>query len=137
MRDTQARSLRLARCVAGSVRMTARYQTPPPKVRPFSPASPNRSGEVTITLIMVDGTEVGKFKTMREARMIDMYDKLMSALGGSVGHTFEPQLVTPDGNLFDGAYLKPFVIASDGDVYTLVKARLRDTAYVDRGRRSK
>ena len=66
--------------------------------------------------------------------MIELFDTLMSALGGSLGYTFEPRLVAPGNVVFDMAYQHPFRLASDGDVYTLVKGRLRDTAYLDRER---
>ena len=115
----------------------ARYQTPPPKARPFSPTSPNRLGEVTVALIMVNGNDLGQLKVQRSARLIDLYDRLMSALGGSLGYAFEPRLVTPGGEPFDTAYQQPFADATDGDTYSLLKAPLKDTAYLDRDRRSK
>ena len=85
---------------------------------------------------MVDGTCLGDLKALRSARLIDMYDKLMAALGGSMGYTYEPRLVSPcDDAAYDGAYQRPFFFASDGDVYTLIKSKLQDTAYLDRDRR--
>ena len=66
--------------------------------------------------------------------MTDLFDSLMAALGGSLGYTFEPRLVSPDDEVFDGAYQCPFRFASDGDVYALVKVKLLDTAYLDRDR---
>ena len=113
----------------------ARYQTPPPRVRALSPASPQRTGEIIVKLVTVGGTDLGELKITRETQLIDVYDKLMSALGGSMGYTYEPRLVSPRKIAFDGAYQYPFLFASDGDVYTLIKAKMRDTAYVDRNRR--
>ena len=114
-----------------------RYQTPPPRVRAFSPASPQCAGEVTVKLVMFDGTSLGELKIMREAQLIDVYDHLMAALGGSMGYTYEPRLVSPCETAFDSAYQHPFLFASDGAVYTVIKAKLQDTAYVDRHRRRK
>ena len=88
-------------------------------------------------LIMVDGANLGELKVMRKVRLIDIYDTLMAALGGSLGYKYEPRLVSPGEVVFDGAYQSPFLFASDGDVYTLIKSKLQDTAYVDRGRRCK
>ena len=84
--------------------------------------------------MMVDGTCLGDLTTLRSARLIDMYDQLMTALGGSLGYKYEPCLVSPGEVVFDGAYQNPFLSASDGDVYTLIKSDLRDTAYLDRDR---
>ena len=115
----------------------ARYQTPPPKVRALPPASPQCAGEVTVKLVMLGGTDLGELKIMRDTPTIDVYDQLMAALGGSMGYTYEPRLVSPGEVTFDGAYQYPFLFASDGDTYTLIKVKLRDTAYVDRHRRRK
>ena len=86
-------------------------------------------------IMMVDGAFLGELKTKREVCLIDIYDTLMAALGGSVGYTYEPRLVSPCEIAYDGAYQRPFSFASDGDVYTLIKAKLQDTAYLDRDRR--
>ena len=87
-------------------------------------------------LIMVDGANLGELKVMRKVRLIDIYDTLMAALGGSLGYKYEPRLVSPGEVVFDGAYQSPFLFASDGDVFTLIKNELQDTAYLDRnGRR--
>ena len=83
---------------------------------------------------MVDGTSLGSLKVKKEVRLIDMYDTLMAALGGSLGYKYEPCLVSPSEVVFDGAYQNPFLSASDGDVYMLIKSDLRDTAYLDRDR---
>ena len=87
--------------------------------------------------MMVDGTCLGDLKTLWSARLIDMYDQLMTALGGSMGYTYEPRLVSPCEAAYDGAYQRPFFFASDGDVYTLIKSKLQDTAYLDRERRKR
>ena len=116
----------------------ARYQTPPPKVRALPPASPPQcAGTVTVKLVMFGGTDLGELKIMREAQLIDVYDQLMAAMGGSMGYAYEPRLVSPQWGTFDGAYQYPFLFASDGDAYTVIKVELRDTAYVDRHRRRK
>ena len=87
-------------------------------------------------IMMVDGAFLGELKIKREVRLIDLYDTLMAALGGSIGYTYEPRLVSPcDDAAYDGAYQRPFFFASDGDVYTLIKSKLQDTAYLDRERR--
>ena len=86
---------------------------------------------------MVDGTSLGSLKVKKEVRLIDMYDTLMAALGGSLGYTYEPRLVSPCEAAYDGAYQRPFFFASDGDVYTLIKSKLQDTAYLDRDRRGR
>ena len=86
-------------------------------------------------IMMVDGAFLGELKIKREVCLIDVYDTLMAALGGSMGYTYEPRLVSPCEITFDRAYQRPFSIASDGDVYTLIKAKLQDTAYLDRDRR--
>ena len=86
-------------------------------------------------IMMVDGAFLGELKTKREVCLIDIYDTLMAALGGSVGYTYEPRLVSPCEIAYDGAYQRPFSFACDGDVYTLIKAKLQDTAYLDRDRR--
>ena len=85
--------------------------------------------------MMVDGASLGELKIKREVCLIDIYDTLMAALGGSVGYTYEPRLVSPCEIAYDGAYQRPFSFACDGDVYTLIKAKLQDTAYLDRDRR--
>ena len=84
---------------------------------------------------MVDGTSLGSLKIKKEVRLIDMYDTLMAALGGSLGYKYEPRLVSPGEVVFDGAYQSPFLFATDGDVFTLIKHDLKDTAYLDRDRR--
>ena len=86
-------------------------------------------------IMMVDGAFLGELKTKREVCLIDIYDTLMAALGGSMGYTYEPRLVSPCEIAYDRAYQRPFFFASDGDVYTLIKAKLQDTAYLDRDRR--
>ena len=86
-------------------------------------------------LIMVDGANLGELKIKREARLIDMYDTLMAALGGSLGYKYEPRLISPGEVVFDGAYQSPFLFASHGDVFMLIKNELQDTAYLDRDRR--
>ena len=86
-------------------------------------------------LIMVDGANLGELKVMRKVRLIDIYNTLMAALGGSLGYKYEPRLVSPGEVVFDGAYQSPFLFASDGDVFTLIKSGLQDTAYLDRDRR--
>ena len=86
-------------------------------------------------IMMVDGAFLGELKIKREVCLIDIYDTLMAALGGSVGYTYEPRLVSPCEIAYDGAYQRPFSFACDGDVYTLIKAKLQDTAYLDRDRR--
>ena len=83
---------------------------------------------------MVDGTSLGSLKVKKEVRLIDMYDTLMAALGGSLGYKYEPCLVSPGEVVFDGAYQNPFLSASDGDIYTLIKNNFQDTAYLDRER---
>ena len=74
-------------------------------------------------LIMVDGANLGELKVMRKVRLIDIYDTLMAALGGSLGYKYEPRLVSPGEVVIDGAYQSPF------------KNELQDTAYLDRDRR--
>ena len=86
-------------------------------------------------LIMVDGANLGELKVMRKVRLIDIYDTLMAALGGGLGYKYEPRLVSPGEVVFDSAYQSPFLFASDGDVFTLIKNELQDTAYLDRDRR--
>ena len=86
-------------------------------------------------IMMVDGAFLGELKIKREVPLIDMYDTLMAALGGSLGYKYEPRLVSPGEVVFDGAYQSPFLFASDGDVFTLIKNELQDTAYLDRNRR--
>ena len=88
-------------------------------------------------IMMVDGAFLGELKTKREVGLIEIYDTLMAALGGSMGYTYEPRLVSPCEITFDRAYQRPFSIASDGDVFTLIKNELQDTAYLDRDRRRK
>ena len=88
-------------------------------------------------IMMVDGAFLGELKIKREVCLIDIYDTLMAALGGSMGYTYEPRLVSPCETAFDSAYQHPFLFASDGAVYTVIKAKLQDTAYVDRHRRRK
>ena len=86
-------------------------------------------------LIMVDGANLGELTVKRNVRLIDIYDTLMAALGGSLGYEYEPRLVSPGEVVFDGAYQSPFLFASDGDVFTLIKNELHDTAYLGRDRR--
>ena len=86
-------------------------------------------------LIMVDGANLGELTVKRNVRLIDIYDTLMAALGGSLGYKYEPRLVSPGEVVFDGAYQSPFLFASDGNVFTLMKNELQDTAYLDRDRR--
>ena len=86
-------------------------------------------------IMMVDGAFLGELKIKREVCLIDIYDTLMAALGGSVGYTYEPRLVSPCEIAYDGAYQRPFSFACDGDLYTLIKVKLQDTAYLDRDRR--
>ena len=88
-----------------------------------------------MSIIMVSGESLGNLKSKRDVHMIDLFDTLMAAMGGSLGYTFEPRLLGPGDAVFDSAYQRPFEFASDGDVYTLVKVDLKDTAYVDRDRR--
>ena len=88
-----------------------------------------------MNIMMVDGAFLGELKIKREVCLIDVYDTLMAALGGSMGYTYEPRLVAPCEITFDGAYQRPFFFASDGDVFTLIKNELQDTAYLDRDRR--
>ena len=86
-------------------------------------------------IMMVDGAFLGELKIKREVCLIDIYDTVMAALGGSMGYTHEPRLVSPCEIAYDGAYQRPFSFASDGDNYTLIKAKLQDTASLDRDRR--
>ena len=68
------------------------------------PASPQRVGEVVVKLMMVDGTSIGELRTSRGARLMDVYDQLMTALGGSMGLTYETRVVSPCEVAHDGAY---------------------------------
>ena len=110
----------------------ARYQTPPPKPRPnwlFPSSPPNEDeDEVVVTLVTFEGTMVGDIKVKRGVKLVDIYEKLMAALGGR--HCSEPQLVSPSGEGFQGAKKQPFLNASDFDVYTLLRADLDDSEYV-------
>ena len=74
---------------------------------------------------MLDGTSLGNLKNNRGSHLIDVYDKLMATLGGSMGHTYEPRLVA-DGAAYDSAYRRPFLLASDGNAYILFKKRLSE-----------
>ena len=110
----------------------ARYQTPPPKPRPnwlFPSSPPNEDeDEVVVSLVTFEGTMVGDIKVKRGVKLVDIYEKLMAALGGR--HCSEPQLVSPSGEGFQGAKKQPFLNACDFDVYTLLRADLDDSEYV-------
>ena len=81
-------------------------------------------------LVALEGTCLGELKVKREVRLIDLYGQLMAALGGA--HCSEPQLVDPAGKAFDDPRTRPFLNASDFDMYTLLRAPLADPRYVNR-----
>ena len=112
-----------------------RYTTPPPSLRPLAPPSPRCESEIIVSLMSMAGIDLGTLKVKQTTYMIDVFDKLMSCVGGSLGFTWQPVIISPAGYIYDEAYHKPFLYAREGDVFTLIKADMKDTRYVDAGRR--
>ena len=109
--------------------------TPPPAFRDDTPPLvPRPSTEaVDIVFTTAAGHDLGKLRLRREAKLIDVFEELMDLLGGHNGYSYQPVLVIGAG-AFDGADQHPFRFADDSDEYILIKAPVRDRAFLDAAR---
>ena len=94
------------------------------------PSAPRSSVDVIeILLVTTGGQELGAVKVLRDARMSDVFDDLMSFVGGHNGYNYQPVLVFGAG-VFDEADQCPFLFADDDDAFILIKVPLRDNGFL-------
>ena len=109
--------------------------TPPPAFRDDTPPlAPRPNNEVVdIVFTTAAGQDLGTLRLKREAKLIDVFEEIMALVGGHHDYTYQPVLVIGAG-AFDAADQFPFRFADDSDVYILIKAPVRDRAFLDAAR---